>query len=193
MGREEIVERAVDHLNRSPAASMAEIAQAAGVSRGTLHRHFSTREELIVELGWRCHAAWRRVHEVCGLDAALAGAADRERLSATLRLLVVESVAAAEAHGFALTEHLVGVEPALVRSAETLVEREVAFIGACQRAGVLRADLPARWIENALYGLLIAVRDSLRAGDVARRDVPRLLLDTFFEGMSGLENVKETP
>ncbi|ROO85154.1 TetR family transcriptional regulator [Actinocorallia herbida] len=185
VGREEIVAAAVDHLNRAPAASMAEIAQAAGVSRGTLHRHFSTREELIVELGWRCHAAWRRVHEDCGLDAALRGG---ERLAETLEALVVASIDAVEAHGFALTEHLVGVEPELLRSTEALVDREVALIEACQRAGILRADLPARWIENTLYGLLVAVRESLHAGDVARRDLPRLLLETFLEGTS----VKET-
>ncbi len=160
---------------------MAEIARAVGVSRATLHRHFATREELIVALGWRSYEAWRRVHEEIGLDAALRTG---QRLEETLHALVMGNIGAAEEHGFALTEHLMGVDPELVRGAEALEDREVALIESCQRAGILRADLPARWVNNALYGLLVAVRESLRNGDVARRDLPRLYLETFLKGMS---------
>ncbi|GAA3428828.1 TetR/AcrR family transcriptional regulator [Streptosporangium sandarakinum] len=179
--REQIVTRAIEHLNQAPAASMAEIAQAAGVHRATLHRHFATREELIVALGWRAHEAWQRVHDEIGLDAALRTG---ERVEEALHALLAAHIEVAEEHGFALTEHLVGINPELVRRAEELEAREIELIEACQRAGVLRADLPPRWVSNTVYGLLVAVRESLRRGDVARRDTSRLLLETFLRGTS---------
>ncbi len=42
-----IIEAAFMQLNKNPKASLADIAQLAGVGRATLHRHFSGRDELI--------------------------------------------------------------------------------------------------------------------------------------------------
>ena len=74
------------------------------------------------------------------------------------------------------------IEPELRRRAEELEARELEFYAAGQRAGALRADLPVRWVSNTVYGLMATVRESLRHGDVARRDLPRLLRATFLEG-----------
>jgi serine phosphatase RsbU (regulator of sigma subunit) len=45
--RERILDAASRMLERSPSASLADIAAAAGVARSTLHRRFRTRDELI--------------------------------------------------------------------------------------------------------------------------------------------------
>ncbi|MEV4256927.1 helix-turn-helix domain-containing protein, partial [Spirillospora sp. NPDC049652] len=50
---EEILGAATRHLNAEPTASMAQLAEAAGVSRATLHRHFASREDLLRALGER--------------------------------------------------------------------------------------------------------------------------------------------
>ncbi|MFI6814902.1 TetR/AcrR family transcriptional regulator [Nonomuraea sp. NPDC050328] len=182
VSKEQIITAAIRHLNGSPAASMGQIAQAAGISRATLHRHFATREDLIIALGWRAHAAWERAQAEAGLEEAL-GATDRATLEQALHRLITQHIEVAEEHGFALTEHLMEVDDGLVRRAHELEEREVVLIEACQRAGVLRSDMSARWISNVFFGLLVTVRESLRRGDVARRDVPRLLLETFLRGI----------
>ncbi|MEM1316029.1 MAG: helix-turn-helix domain-containing protein, partial [Pseudomonadota bacterium] len=45
--RDAILEAAFQLYARRPDASLAEVAQRAGVGRATLHRHFGSREALI--------------------------------------------------------------------------------------------------------------------------------------------------
>ncbi|GAA2770222.1 hypothetical protein [Nonomuraea dietziae] len=89
---------------------------------------------------------------------------DPARLAATLRDLLVNLVDMADEHGFALTDPAMEVDPDLLRKLEELEGREMALFAAAQRAGVLRAELPVRWVGNAVYGLLVAVRESLAQG-----------------------------
>lgn len=49
--RTAILAGAREALSRQPDASMAQIAEAAGVHRGTLYRHFERREDLLLEVG----------------------------------------------------------------------------------------------------------------------------------------------
>lgn len=178
---DEILGAAIRHLNAEPTASMARLAEAAGVSRATLHRHFATREDLLRALGERATRRWEESQDAAGIDAATASGAP-DRLAAALRAMLTAFVVDADDFGFALTDHFVNHVPELVTWSERLEEREIAFYAACQEAGVLRADLPVRWVSNTVYGLLISVRESLRRGDVARRDIDDLLITTFLTG-----------
>src|SRR3954469_10227709 len=45
--RERILDAAERLLERSPSATLADIAAAAGLARSTLHRRFSTRDDLL--------------------------------------------------------------------------------------------------------------------------------------------------
>ncbi|MFC4911017.1 TetR/AcrR family transcriptional regulator [Actinomadura gamaensis] len=181
---DEIIGAAIRCLNADPTASMAQLAEAAGVSRATLHRHFASREDLLRALGERATRRWEESQDAAGIDAA-AASGDPDRLAAALRALLTAFVADADDFGFALTDHFVNRVPELVAWGSRLEEREIAFYTACRRAGVLRADLPVRWVSNTVYGLMISVRESLRRGDVARRDVPALLIETFLTGAGG--------
>jgi serine phosphatase RsbU (regulator of sigma subunit) len=58
--RERILDAAGRMLTRSPSATLADIAAAAGVSRSTLHRRFQNRDQLVAALRQRPHD---RVHE----------------------------------------------------------------------------------------------------------------------------------
>ncbi|MFI0450932.1 TetR/AcrR family transcriptional regulator [Actinomadura sp. 6N118] len=178
---EKIIAAAIKHLNKEPTASMARLAEAIGTSRATLHRHFASREDLIHVLGERSLDSWEAAqNEARMAEAAASG--DPEQIIAALRTLMRLFVIDADQYGFALTDYFIAEMPDLVARANELEEREVAFYAAAQRAGVLRSDLPVRWIGFTVYGLLVAARDSLRYGNVARRDLDQLVLETFLNG-----------
>ncbi|MFB4313029.1 TetR/AcrR family transcriptional regulator [Actinomadura sp. 21ATH] len=179
---EAILAAATRRLNENPTASMTELAEAAGISRATLHRHFATREALLHRLGTRAVGEWERVHREVGLAEA-GRSRDPELLARTMRELIHGYLHTVDEHGFALTDHFVYGAPDLMAWIERLEKDGFAFIEAVQRAGVLNPALPARWISDALYGLLIGARDSLRSGNVARRDIEDLLLTTFLRGV----------
>ncbi|TMR07024.1 TetR/AcrR family transcriptional regulator [Nonomuraea turkmeniaca] len=181
MSREQIMTAAIQHLNKDPSASVAQLAEAVGISRATLHRQFSNREELMLALARRGHDQWEQAQLAAGLDAATASG-DRKTLEKALNDLLIGLIKIADEYGFGLTDHALAVHPELARRAEELEAREIAFYTAAQRAGLLSTELPVRWISDVVYGLMVAVREGLRRGDVARRDAPRLLLDTFARG-----------
>lgn len=179
--RDEILGAAQRQLNAQPTASMADLAAAAGIGRATLHRHFATREDLLHELGTRSIDRWR--DSLDGADVAGAAASgDAGRMRTCLDDLLRRYLADSDDFGFALTDFSLTAAPDLVARSELLVAREVAFYAAAQAAGVLRADLPPRWLAHAVYGLLVAARDALAVGDVARRDLDTLVLSTFLTG-----------
>ncbi|MEU0567980.1 TetR/AcrR family transcriptional regulator [Nonomuraea sp. NPDC005983] len=182
VGREQLMTAAIQHLNRDPTASMAELAEAVGVSRATLHRHFTSREELMVALGQRAYDQWERVQLAAGVTEAVSGSPPE--IERALAALLTGLIEIADEYGFGLTDHAMLLHEELGRRAEALEERELALFAAAQRAGLLRADLPVRWVSSTVYGLLVAVRESLRRGDIARRDAPRLIIETFLHGAS---------
>lgn len=179
--RDEILASAQRHLNVDPRASMAVLAAAAGVGRATLHRHFASREDLLHELGTRSLDRWEA--SLDGADAhGAAGSGDAARIEACLRDLLGRYLADSDDFGFALTDAFLTSAADLLARSDGLFDREVELYVAAQTTGVLRDDLPPRWLGHAVYGLLVAAREAMRDGDVARRDLDETVVSTFFTG-----------
>lgn len=179
--RDTVLAAAQRLLTTDPTASMAQIATAAGVGRATVHRHFASREDLLHEIGRRSLDRWAATLVEGGVADAVASA-DPALIRACLDEILGQFVIDADELGIALTDPTVVNAPDLRERAEALFAEEVTLYAAAQAAGVLRSDVPARWLGHTVYGLLVAARDALVAGDIARRDAQALVRSTFLEG-----------
>ncbi|QWC85741.1 TetR/AcrR family transcriptional regulator [Nocardioidaceae bacterium] len=180
--RDDVLSACLQALNRDATASMADLASAAGISRATLHRHVDSRDALLVELGTRSLDRWEQRLDTVGVEQ-VAASGDADTVVAALESLVLAYVEDADDYGFALTDQVILANADLERRTQHLADRETALFRAAQAVGVLRADLPAAWMGHAVYGLLVAVREARRVGDVAPRGAGALVLETFRRGV----------
>ncbi|ORA50697.1 TetR family transcriptional regulator [Mycolicibacterium chubuense] len=172
--RDDLLRAAADYLGRRPNATQDEIAAAVGVSRATLHRHFSGRvalmaalEELaIAEMGTVITAA--RLQEDSAAEALRRLVTTCEPVSAWLALLYSQS----QEDPTACLEVWEEIDGAIT---------ELFLRG--QRSGEFRPDLPAAWLTEAFYSLVTATDWSIRVGRVAARDFGRIITDLLLNGV----------
>lgn len=183
MRAQELGRAALRLLNADATASMAQIAAAAGVSRATLHRTFSSRDELVRFLGRMSVQSWREALDAAGIDEA-AASQEPGLIRAALDRLCTQLVRDADEYGFTLTEPGLRADDELVAASTAQQDRELRFYAAAQRAGVLRDDVPTVWMAHVVFGLLVGLREALGSGDIAVRDAGPLLRRTLLTGMA---------
>jgi AcrR family transcriptional regulator len=162
--REAVVAAAVCVLCARPAASMQEIAEASGVGRTTLYRHFASRDELIGELLARVAAE--------GNAIVLEAVAEQGPALEVLDRLCRRLVELGDRYRF-----LVDYPPG--RPAADDQAPLTAYVRRAQRRGELRSDLPATWIREALRGLAMTALGAIAAGDIDAARAAQLVAATF--------------
>jgi AcrR family transcriptional regulator len=169
--RAAILEAAAVCLTENPNASLADIAQAAGVGRVTLYGHFSSRDELLhvllrhsmerveeqlasVDLGgdvWRAldalvAASWQVLHELNTLRGVVERALPRDELSSS-------------------HDH-------------TRMRVEALFTRG-RAEGRFRTDQSLDWQTACYFSILHGTASELRAGHVTEGEVAELLPGTI--------------
>jgi TetR/AcrR family transcriptional regulator, mexCD-oprJ operon repressor len=168
-----IIESATTLLAVNPGASMAEIAEASGLVRATLYRHFPTRDDLIKAM----YAA--------ALDDALKAilSVDPEHGKATDAIArMVDALLVVGDRYRILSEERRGY-PELRDKEESVGAPMIALVERGQQSGELRDDMPLRWIVAALGSL---VNEALRAvgrEDIDRAEAGTLVTRTFLQSM----------
>ncbi|MFD0481538.1 TetR/AcrR family transcriptional regulator [Kineococcus sp. GCM10028916] len=148
---------AARHLALAPAASMQELAQAAGVSRATLFRRFPSRAALVAELCRTAAEAFvSSVQDAAPEEGSPPEALQRVvqalgRLSAVVGLLGLQP----------LQEN---VEAALLARTATTEESLRQLVRRGQESGDFRVEVDPEWVLTMLTWLLVGAADSVRLG-----------------------------
>jgi AcrR family transcriptional regulator len=168
-----IIEAATALLAVDPRASMAEIAEASGLVRATLYRHFPTREDLI------------RAMYAAALDDALQAilSVDPERGKATDALArVVDALLVVGDRYRILSEERRGY-PELREQEESVGAPLIALVERGRAGGEIRDDLPLRWQVAALGSLINEALRAVGREDIDRAEAGSLVTRTFLESM----------
>ncbi|EON32356.1 Transcriptional regulator, TetR family protein [Gordonia terrae C-6] len=160
------------HLAFAPAASMAELAEAAGVSRATLFRRFPSRNAAVAEL---CEAATRAY--IRAVDAA---AVDRGSAGDALTRLLSNIADIADTVGLLglqpLEEH---VEQSLLTQAADTENAIRALVRRGQEDGEFNVAIDPEWVLAMLTWLTVAIADSIRLGRLTPTAARRHLINSI--------------
>lgn len=163
-----VLDAAVALLTERPGASMQEIADASGLGRTTVYRHFPHRDELVTALALRVADEVDRLIEALIVDPAPALEA-LERFCATL-------LERGERYRF-LEAHRERIEAAGGDRRDAAMRD---FLAAAQARGELRDDVGAEWLRLVLSGLMEAAFEHQRGGATdAGELLARTLASTF--------------
>jgi AcrR family transcriptional regulator len=165
-----ILEAAAQVLaRRGEAASMSEVAAAAGVGRATVYRYFPSREALLEELA----------------DLALSTAGDRLQAAGLPNVSVEEALARAVRVLVGVGDYFIVLARERVRPESTQLEQRLAEplraqLERGQETGVIRTDIPVSWLTEALLSLVVSV---LLAGPVlGEEDAVAAITSLFLDG-----------
>ena len=173
---EAILNAASAVLTERPEAGLAEVAQAAGVSRKTLYAHFASRDVLINALIERATARVVAALEAADLDT---GPADQ----ALLRLMEI-GWRSLDTDPFLLHLSSPPASPEQDRDRhEPILERLQAVVARGQREGNIDPELTTDWVLAAVLALGHAAGEEVRAGRMdsdqaiasLRISIPRLV------------------
>jgi AcrR family transcriptional regulator len=177
VSNETILDAAARTLASSPRASLADVATAAGISRTTLFTRYATREELLVALA---RDALDRL-EAAVIDAEL-GAPDRDPMAALVDL-TERMIPLGARLGYLLRERALDDAEELNERWRRLDRVLTDEVRRAQGEGIVRPDLPAPWIGDAWFWLVVAAWEGIEMGRIAPLDAQHLVLSTLLTGI----------
>jgi len=172
--KEAIIEAGFTVFNRDPSASLAQVAELAGVGRATLHRHFSSREALVHALA---EIAITEMDEVVA-----AACADVKSHGEALRVSLEVLIPLGDRYGF-LTSEAIEHAPELQSEFARQQRETEEMVEGAKREKLFDRAVPTAWIVQAFDYLLMAAWESVRAGDVTQAQAGELAWRTLTAGL----------
>ena len=167
--RETVIETAITVLAERPQASMRDIADASGLGRTTVYRHFATRDDLVRALFERVVAESRDTIRVAAEDGGTA--------QEVIRRLARELVSLSSRYRF-LEHHRSTVGGRHVPTEEDS-QPFLEWFTAAQKRGELRKDLPVHYMLTTLRGAAYATGDDLAAERLTADEASKLMGDVL--------------
>lgn len=169
-----IVEAALRVLADQPGASMAEIADASGLGRATLYRHFRTRAELV-------RAIQRKALDAAG-EAIAACCLEQHAAPGALRRAVEALVGVGDRYRVLGRE--ISLDPRMLEQQQSVARPLLEAVRRGQENGELRPDLPAPWILASMGSLLVLALREIGAGRLTPRDATAIITATLLDGVT---------
>lgn len=173
-GRQPLLDVAAEVLVADPAASMAQVAAAAGIGRTTLHKHYATRDDLLSAVG-------HRAIDLC--EQAIETVAQTDDADGGLRALIAALIPIGPQLAFLWRtpafDHMKGLEERWLAVQE---RGALAVLRRAQELGYVATDLPDWWLVQMLHSVVYVAAESVWAGRLAPLDAPGLALRTYLSG-----------
>lgn len=174
------------HLALAPAASMHELADAAGVSRATLFRRFPSRGALVAELCEAATRAYARAVDESEPEDGTPTEALARTVAALGRLASVVGLLGLQP----LSEH---VEASLLAQTAQADDRLRRLVRRGQESGAFRVEVDPEWVLTMLIWLMVGAADSVRLGRLTVGSAQRHLVDTLAGALLRPEARHELP
>jgi AcrR family transcriptional regulator len=172
-----ILEAGLVCFSRDPDASVAEVAQAAGVGRVTLYGHFPSRQELLDAVFAHALAKANTV-----LDAE---AIDHGPAAEALSRLIRSSWPILAQHRGLLAAAQRDLPPARIRQHhDQTMARVERLIARGQDEGDFRTDLPRPWLVATFYSLMHAAAEEVNAGRLDSTHAAGVLATTILAALT---------
>jgi AcrR family transcriptional regulator len=180
--RPSLLDVAAEVLVADPAASLAEVAAAAGIGRTTLHKHYATRDDLLCAVGHRAIDLWERaVSPVTGTDEPDGG----------LRAITAAMIPIGPQLAFLWRTPAFDHITALDERWKAAEARVLAVLKRAQDRGVVSGSVPDWWLLQTFYSVIYVAAESVGAGKLAPLDAPDLVLSTFLHGIGAPREAEE--
>lgn len=177
-----ILEAAERVLSTNPAATMEQIAEAAGVARTTVHRRFASRDALITALAAWATQRFQEAVEAARPDTAPPAVALHQVTANVLRVKI--------GWGFAMG--------ALPTDAPEVTRVHSEVLASCERlfarardSGLLPSGTDLDWARRVYYALIHEATTEAPATDAAVDALATRVVDTLLHGV-GKPTVPET-
>lgn len=173
--RQKIIAAAINELARNPGASLDQIAVTAEVSRITVFRYFSNRQQLMYALNQEANRVFFEIMEpimTANLPAEL-----------KLRTLVETLIPYGSTFRFLLYEPYRSDDPRMERLLQDYKNSLHTMVHTLAAEGLLDSRTPTWWATRQLDTLLWIAWDSIDQGDLAPKAAPELILQTFYHGI----------
>jgi AcrR family transcriptional regulator len=159
-------------LARDPTLSMQEIADASGLGRSTLYRHFSSREELLEAVFGEVIADARNT-----TAAVLAGRPEGE-VERVIRELSAAILDLNFRYGPLLALREMSDE-AFRASVDVESSPVGGFLAEARSRGEVRTDMPLSWLMAVMQTLAFEALAEVDEGALEREDAERLVADSL--------------
>jgi len=171
-----IIAQSIACLATNSNAGLEEIARVAGVGRATLYRYFKSRAELLCAIKLRAGDQLQQVIEPVMEDSLPA----REKLVRIVTRLVPlgSSLNVSSYFDYPGKEE----DSRVVKVYLNHRNRAKQLCMALKKEGAVSREMPVPWLISSLHALIFEAWATVERGEIAPKQAPWLVLETFLSG-----------